>query len=71
MGAVGDDVSDHKFKVGQTVHYTPGPFGSARPCDVKVMQHFPLEGGEYRYRVKSADEPFDRVVQENELERVM
>jgi hypothetical protein len=33
VGAVGDDVSDHKFKVGQTVHYTPGHFGSARPGD--------------------------------------
>ena len=29
------------------------------------------EDGEYRYRVKSADEPFDRVVKENELERVL
>ena len=41
VGAVGDDVSDHKFKVGQMVHYTPGPFGSARPGDVKVIQHLP------------------------------
>jgi hypothetical protein len=67
----GDDVSDHKFKVGLTVHYTPGRFGRARPGDVKVIQHLPPEDGEYRYRVKSADEPFDRVVKENELERVM
>jgi hypothetical protein len=71
VGAVGDDVSDHKFKVGQTVHYTPGPFGSARPGDVKVMQHLPPEGGECRYRVRSSDEPFDRAVKENDLERVM
>ena len=67
----GDDASDHKFKVGQTVHYAPGPFGGARPGDVKVIQHLPSEDGEQRYRVKSADEPFDRVVKENELERVM
>ena len=67
----GDDVSDHKFKVGQTVHYAPGPFGGARPGDVKVIQHLPPEDGEYQYRVKSVDEPFDRVVKENELERVL
>ena len=64
-------MSDYKFKVGQTVHYAPGPFGGARPGDVKVIQHLPPEDGEYQYRVKSVDEPFDRVVKENELERVM
>jgi hypothetical protein len=32
------------------------------------MQRLPPEGGEYQYRIKSADEPFDRVVKKSELE---
>jgi len=36
-----------------------------------IMQRSPAEGSNYQYRIKSADEPFDRVVKENELERVM
>ena len=28
-------------------------------------------GGDYQYRIKSADEPFDRVVKESELETAM
>jgi hypothetical protein len=43
-------VSDHKFKFGQMVHYTLGPFGRARPGDVKVIQHLPPEDGEDRWR---------------------
>jgi hypothetical protein len=63
-----DNVSDHKFKVGQTVHYVPRPFGRGERGDVfKIMQHLPP--GDYQYRIKSANEPFDRVAQESELER--
>ena len=32
-----------------------------------IMQRLPAEGGNYQYRIKSADEPFDRVVKESEL----
>ena len=66
-----DDVSHHKFKVGQTVLYTSG-VGSSRRRDIfTVMQRLPPEGGDYQYRIKSADEPFDRVVKEGELETAM
>ena len=71
VGAVSDDVSDHKFKVGQIVHYPPGPFRKRSSWRRQVIQHLPPGGGECRYRVKCSDEPFDRVVKENELERVM
>ena len=67
-----DNVSDHKFKVGQTVYYVPGPFGRGERGDVfKIMQHLPPQGGEYQYRIKSANEPYDRVAKESELERAM
>ena len=36
-----------------------------------IMQRLPPEGGDNQYRIKSADEPFDRVVKESELETAM
>ena len=61
---LGDDVSDHKFKVGQTVYYTSG-VGSTRRSDVfKIVQRLPTEG-------KRADAPYDRLVKESELKRAM
>ena len=70
--ALGDDVSGHKFKVGQSVHYTSGPYGSSwRGGVFKIMQLLPPQGGECQYRIKSADEPYDRVVKESELDRPM
>ena len=64
-------VSSHRFKVGQTVFYTSavgsGPGGGV----FTIMQRLPPEGGDNQYRIKSADEPFDRVVKESELETAM
>ena len=71
MGAVSDDVSDHKFKVGQMVHYTPGPFRKRSSWRRQGHTAFAPGGGECRYRAKCSDEPFDRVVKENELETCM
>jgi hypothetical protein len=65
------DDAGHKFKVGEIVFYTSG-VGSSRRSDVfTIMQRLPAEGGNYQYRIKSADEPFDRVVKESELETAM
>jgi hypothetical protein len=51
-----DNVSGHKFKVGQTVRYR-APFGHAAAADYKIMQLLPAEDDELRYRIKSAYEP--------------
>jgi hypothetical protein len=66
------DVSkNHKFKVGQAVYYESG-FGSRRRSDVfQIIQRLPPENGDYQYRIKNADEPYDRVAKESELETVM
>jgi hypothetical protein len=62
-------VSEHKFKVGQSVHYS-GPFGRGGASDVyKVTQLLPPEGGDYQYRIKNADEPHERMVKESQLNR--
>jgi hypothetical protein len=63
-------VPDHKFKVGQAVHYTGGPFGSANPNNIyKVTQLLPPEGGDFQYRIKSAAEQHERVAKESQLDR--
>jgi hypothetical protein len=66
------DVSrNHKFKVGQTVYYASGT-GNRRRSDVfQIMQRLPPENGDYQNRIKNADEPYDRVAKESELETVM
>ena len=63
-------MSDYKFKVGQSVLYTSGPYGHAIAGAVyKIMKLLPPEGDDRQYRIKSADEPHERVVKERELNR--
>lgn len=64
-------VQDHKFKVGQSVSFSSGPFGRGGTNGTyKVTQLLPLEGDDYQYRIKSAAEPHERVVKESQLDRV-
>jgi hypothetical protein len=57
-------VSEHKFKIGQWVSYAaPGE----RRTIYTVTQLLPPEGGGRRYRIKSVDEPHERVVRETEI----
>ena len=64
-------MSDHRFKIGQTVSYTSGPFGRATVTGVyKITQLLPPEGEDHQYRIKSASEPHERVVKESQLARV-
>jgi hypothetical protein len=45
-------MSDHKFKVGQTVSYLSGSRGGGSRSDVfKIMQCLPPQGGDYQYRI--------------------
>jgi hypothetical protein len=63
-------VTNHKFKIGQTVNYTSGSFGIGRGSGVyKVTQLLPPEGDEFQYKIKSAAEPHERVVKESQLDR--
>src|SRR5262249_17915755 len=64
-----DNMSDHRFKVGQTVTYLSGSIGRTPRHVFKIMQCLPPQGGDYQYRIKSANEPHDRVAKESELER--
>jgi len=63
-------VSDYKFKIGQSVHYTSGPYGRGTANGVyKITQLLPVEGDDRQYRIKSASEPHERVVKESQLAR--
>jgi hypothetical protein len=58
-------MTEHKFKIGQWVSYSPP---GERRIVYTILQRLPAEGGgEPRYRIKAADEPHERVVSENEL----
>ena len=67
-GNTEDHLSYHKFKVGQSVSYTSGPrdFFGARGV-YKITQLLPPEGDERQYRIKSAEEPYERVVKETQI----
>jgi hypothetical protein len=65
-------VSNHKFKIGQTVHYTSGPYGAASASNVyKVTRLLPPQGDDDQYRIKNADEPHERVVKESQIDRTV
>jgi len=50
----------HKFKVGQTVRFTPGKMVSPAGAQAyKIVRALPVEGGEYHYRIKSVYEPYE------------
>lgn len=61
---------DHKFSVGQTVHFTPGAYDRAAPRGTyKVVRLLPPEARNNQYRIKSTLDGHERVVQEGQLER--
>jgi hypothetical protein len=65
-----DAVSKHKFKIGQSVNYTSGPFSAGGAGNVyKITQLLPPEDDDFQYKIKSAAEPHERVVKESQLNR--
>jgi hypothetical protein len=67
--AMEDAVSSHRFKIGQSVNYTSGPFGAGSASGVyKIMQLLPPEGDDFQYKIKSAGELHERVAKESQLD---
>jgi hypothetical protein len=62
-------VSNHKFKIGQSVNYTSGRFGFAASAKgiYKITQLLPSEGDDFQHEIKSAAEPHERMVKESQL----
>jgi hypothetical protein len=63
-------VTSHKFKIGQSVNYTSGPFGASASGVYEITQLLPPEGDDFQYKIKSAREPHERVAKESQLDRV-
>jgi hypothetical protein len=60
-------VSDYAFKVGEAVVYLAHVRTSAAGGLYIVTQRMPVEGGVYRYRIRSPNEDHERIVNETEL----
>jgi hypothetical protein len=62
-------MAKHKFSVGQKVEMMP-EHGFAPRGVFDVVRLLPLRDGEFEYRIKSVDEPHERVVKESLLRRL-
>ena len=61
-------MSKYKFGIGQEVYFEPGKIGMpATLSKYVVVRQMPLEGRERKYRIKSDEERFERVVRESEI----
>jgi hypothetical protein len=57
---------EHKFKIGKTVfveHFLNLPGGAH-----VITKRLPERNGEFEYRIKSVNEPQERVVRESQLD---
>ena len=61
---------DHKFHINQTVYLSPSLSQNVPGGPYIVTKKLPIRGGEFEYRIKSVNEPFERVVRESELRSV-
>jgi hypothetical protein len=64
-------MATHKFRVGQKVELVATLFERyASPGDYEIVRQLPDAYGEFYYRIKSADEPHERVVKESQLRKL-
>ena len=59
-----------KFHIGQIVQLRPAVSRDVPGGSYEVTKRLPDRGGEFEYRIKSANEPHERVVRESELRGV-
>jgi hypothetical protein len=60
----------HKFWVGQLVQLAPAISRNVLGGAYEVTKQLPESGDEFEYRIKSKNEPHERVVRESELQGV-
>ena len=62
-------MKEHKFQIGESVYFTSRPIGHmAANSTYQVVRLLPSDGADYQYRIKNANEAFERVVRESQLE---
>ncbi len=61
-------MQDHKFQIGETLHFTPSAFDRSAPRGLyQVVRLLPAEHLGHQYRVKSVTDGHERVVSESQL----
>ena len=71
VGRMDGSMREHKFKVGQSVSFASAPFGRGGVKGIyRVTQLLPAASDDYQYRIKSANEPHERVVKESQLDHI-
>lgn len=60
-------MSAHRFKPGQMVTYHPPKGCKSRTSIYRISRLLPVEGGELKYRIKSAADDCERVATEGQL----
>jgi len=64
-------MATHRFRVGQEVQFTRGfPSRMTAVGTYKIVRQLPDSAGEFLYRIKSSEEPHERVVKESDLEKL-
>jgi hypothetical protein len=59
----------HKFHVGEIVHLSPFISRNVPGGSYEVVKQLPERNGEFQYRIKSVNEPHERVAGESELHK--
>jgi hypothetical protein len=60
---------NHAFQIGQFVDYTAPRLTGAASGPYQITRQMPSEDGEFKYRIRSPDEPHERVAIESDLKR--
>jgi hypothetical protein len=59
----------HRFAIGKMVQLSRGiPLRNAVAGPYEVLAQLPAQEGEFQYRIKSAREPYQRIMKEGDLE---
>jgi hypothetical protein len=60
---------NHRFAIGKMVQLSRGiPLRNAVAGPYEVLAQLPEREGEFQYRIKSAREPYQRIMKEGDLE---
>ena len=60
----------HKYSTGQNVYFEPQFGNNASRGRYKIVRQLPIErDNRLSYRIKSADESFERIAEEHQLTR--
>jgi hypothetical protein len=60
-------MADYAYRVGQTVYLTTKRYTGAPGGAYQITKRLPREDGQFKYRIKSSKENYERTATESEL----